>query len=152
MELRAYRSSDCPAIADLFYQTVHTVNAGDYSPAQLDAWAPGHPDLAQWDRSLRAHHTVVALEQGVLVGFADMDDSGYLDRLYVHKDYQRRGIATALCDCLERTVSTDITAHVSITAKPFFLGRGYLVLRAQTVERQGVFLRNFVMVRPARQT
>ena len=28
-------------------------------------------------------------------GFADMDADGYLDRLYVHKDYQGRGVATA---------------------------------------------------------
>lgn len=28
-------------------------------------------------------------------GFADMDADGYLDRLYVHKDYQGRGVAAA---------------------------------------------------------
>jgi GNAT superfamily N-acetyltransferase len=29
------------------------------------------------------------------VGFADMDADGYLDRLYVHRDYQGRGVAAA---------------------------------------------------------
>lgn len=29
------------------------------------------------------------------VGFADMDADGYLDRLYVHKGYQGRGVAAA---------------------------------------------------------
>ena len=38
--LRPYRPDDCPALAALFYQTVHTVNAAHYTPAQLDAWAP----------------------------------------------------------------------------------------------------------------
>ena len=41
MHIRPYRSSDCPALAELFYQTVHAVNARDYSPEQLDAWADG---------------------------------------------------------------------------------------------------------------
>ena len=34
MEIRKYKSEDCAAMADLFYETVHTVNARDYTPAQ----------------------------------------------------------------------------------------------------------------------
>ena len=40
-------------------------------------------------------------------GFADMDADGYLDRLYVHKDYQGRGVATALCDALEQAAQAN---------------------------------------------
>ena len=29
------------AVLDLFWETVHTINAQDYTPDQLDAWAPG---------------------------------------------------------------------------------------------------------------
>lgn len=101
MFIRPYRSADCPALAELFYETVHTVCAGDYPPEQLDAWAPGEVDLAAWDASFLAHRTLVAVEGETIVGFADMDGSGYLDRLYVHRDFQRRGVATALCDALE---------------------------------------------------
>ena len=54
MHIRPYRSSDCPALAELFYQTVHAVNARDYSPEQLDAWADGRVELAAWDASFRA--------------------------------------------------------------------------------------------------
>ena len=72
MHIRPYRSSDCPALAELFYQTVHAVNARDYSPEQLDAWADGRVELAAWDASFRAHDTRVAVEGGVIVGFADL--------------------------------------------------------------------------------
>ena len=141
MELREYRSSDCVQLAELFYQTVHSVNARDYTPAQLDAWATGKVDLAEWDASFRKHDTIVAVENSVIVGFGDMDDSGYLDRLYVHKDYQRRGIASAICDALEgRVPGTRMTTHASITAKPFFLHRGYRVVKKQNVIRRGVVL------------
>ena len=94
MHIRPYRSSDCPALAELFYQTVHAVNARDYSPEQLDAWADGRVELAAWDASFRAHDTRVAVEGGVIVGFADLGPDGYLDRLYVHRDWQveRRGV------------------------------------------------------------
>lgn len=143
--LRPYRTGDCPALAELFYQTVHTVNARDYTPPQLDAWADGHPDLAAWDRSLSAHLTLVAVCDGVITGFADMAPDGYLDRLYVHRDFQRQGIATALCDALEQAVPGPYETHASITARPFFEQRGYRVVRRQQVLRKGIVLTNFVM-------
>ena len=78
--------------------------------------------------------------------FSDIDKTGYLDRLYVHKDYQHQGIATAICDKLESIFDVEkITTYASITAKPFFEKRGYKVIKKQTVERNGVLLQNYVM-------
>lgn len=145
MEIRNYRPDDCKALTELFYHTVHTVNARDYTGAQLDAWATGQVDLETWDRSLREHDSLVAVENGVIVGFGDMDKTGYLDRLYVHADYQGQGIATALCDRLEQGAAGTVTTHASITARPFFEKRGYRVVKEQQVERQGILLTNFVM-------
>ena len=71
---------------------------------------------------------------------------GYLDRLFVHKNHQRQGIATAICDELERAaIGKQITTHASITAKGFFLRRGYRVVKKQEVMRCGVLLTNFLM-------
>lgn len=146
MELRPYRAADCAQLAALFHDTVYAVNARDYTREQLDAWAGAGVDLDVWNRSLLEHSTVVAVEGAQIVGFGDMDASGYLDRLYVHKDFQGRGIATAICDALEAMVWAECCAvHASITAKPFFAGRGYRMVREQTVERRGVLLRNYRM-------
>lgn len=143
--LRPYRPEDCPVLTELFYQTVHGVCHRDYTPDQLDAWADGQVDLAAWDLSFQAHTTLVAEWDGVIVGFADLRQDGYLDRLYVHKDYQGRGIATALLDALPGATLT----HASLTARPFLERRGWQVVREQQVERHGVKLTNFVMVRRA---
>ena len=143
--LREYRPEDLGEMAALFYDTVHTVNAGNYTREQLDAWATGQVDEEAWDSSFRAHFTLVAVEEGRIVGFGDMDESGYLDRLYVHRDRQGEGIASALCDALESRIPGRIETHASITARPFFEGRGYRVIREQQVERRGVLLTNFVM-------
>ena len=91
MKLRAYQSGDLPAILNLFRDTVHTVCARGYTRAQLDAWAPAELDAAAWDASLLAHQTLVAEENGSIIGFADLAEDGYLDRLYVHRDWQGRG-------------------------------------------------------------
>lgn len=147
MFIRGYQPSDCAEAAALFYHTVHTVNAKDYTAEQLDVWAPHQRDLEKWNQSLQEHYSIVAVEAGMIVGFGDIDETGYLDRLYVHADYQKQGIASAICDRLEQTVQWDIITHASITAKPFFEKRGYNVIREQQVERRGILLTNFVMVK-----
>lgn len=144
--LRRYQPSDVEKLAELFYQTVHTVNAADYNESQLDAWADGNLDKEAWNQSLLAHDSVVAVSVGEIVGFGDMDAKGYLDRLYVHKDYQKQGIASAICDRLEQgSASKVFSTHASITAKPFFEKRGYCTVAEQEVERKGQKLTNYIM-------
>lgn len=146
MEIRNYKAEDCKCLAELFYDTVHTVNAKDYTEEQLNVWATGKLNLEKWNESFLEHYSVVAVIEDKIVGFGEMDKTGYLDRLYVHKDYQRKGIATAICDNLETTVqTTKFVTHASITANPFFEKRGYRVVKEQQVERQGVWLTNYVM-------
>lgn len=147
VDIRKYRQSDCKELTELFYNTVHTVNAKDYTKEQLNVWATGQVDLERWNLSLQEHYSIVAVENGIIVGFGDIDKTGYLDRLFVHADYQRKGIATAICDQLEQFVEKNITTHASITARPFFEKRGYKVKKEQQVERQGIFLTNYVMVK-----
>jgi putative acetyltransferase len=148
MQLERYQPGEAAALAELFYRTVHAVCTGDYTPAQLDAWADGKVDVAVWDKSFLRHDTLVARMNGEIVGFADLD-GGYLDRLYVHKDHQRQGVATALVQALEGLAVSRgercMTTHASITARPFFEKQGYRVIREQQVERKGLLLTNFVM-------
>ena len=145
MEIRMYRPSDCKILTELFYNTVHTVNARDYTEEQLNVWATGEVDLEKWNQSLQEHFSVVAVDNGTVVGFGDIDHTGYLDRLFVHADYQGKGVGTAICNQLEQAVQGTIVTHTSITAKPFFEKRGYSVMKEQSVERQGIFLTNYRM-------
>ena len=149
MNIRSYRAADCPLLAQLFYDTVHTVNARDYSPAQLAAWATGSVDLAAWNRSFLQHHTLVAIDADQIVGFGDMDQDGFLDRLYVHHAFQRRGVARAILQQLEEQAKargvTRFTTHASITARPFFERFSYVVLQRNEVVRAGISLTNYTM-------
>ncbi len=148
MILRAYTPDDCKTLAELFFNTVHTINAKDYSEEQLDAWATGHIDLEQWNRSFLSHYTVVAEIDGTVVGFGNIDNMGYLDRLFVHANFQNQGIATAICDKLKQASNAEkIVTHASITAKGFFEKRGYKVVTKQQVQRQLILITKYVMER-----
>ena len=146
LSIRIYQSSDGKELAELFYNTIHAVNAEDYTEEQLNVWAAGSADLKRWNESLSANITYVAVKDDVIVGFGDIDHTGYLARLFVHKDYQREGIASAICDQLEQAVQgRKIITHASITAKPFFEKRGYKVVKEQRAQRQGMYLTNYLM-------
>lgn len=146
IKLRKYKSSDCKEIIELFYNTVHNINKKDYTDIQLDVWAPKNIDIEKWNISLSENYTIIAENNGVIVGFGDINEDGYLDRLYVHKDFQKMGIATMICDELEKKINKKlIYTHASITAKRFFIKRGYKVIKEQFVERNKILLKNYIM-------
>lgn len=150
MLIRPCREEDCAALARLFFETVHAVNCADYTPAQLDAWAPAPPPLAEWTARLMGTRTFVAEGDRGLMGFANLESGGHLDCLYVHKDCQRQGVAAGLCSAVEQAAGpVRMTSEVSLTARGFFEHRGWRVVRRQQVERRGQLLTNFVMERPA---
>ncbi|OBZ16464.1 GNAT family N-acetyltransferase [Bacillus sp. FJAT-26390] len=154
MEIRKFIAIDINQIVSLFYETVHSVNKRDYSEEQLAAWAPKDKEmltLKAWEVSMSQNITYVAEISRKIVGFADMTKQGHLDRLYVHKDFQGQGIASAVVGTLEFEASklglVEVDTEASITAKPFFERQGYEVIQRQAVERSGVELVNFKMVK-----
>lgn len=150
MEIRPYNADDLVEIINLFRATIHLINIKDYTQEQVDAWAPDFIDKEKWNKTLSEHYTFVAVKDDAIIGFGDIDDSGYMDRLYVHHDYLRQGVATLICDKLESMIDSDrtIVTHASITARPFFEKRGYKVVKEQLVKRKGVFLKNYIMELP----
>jgi putative acetyltransferase len=67
----------------------------------------------------------------LIVGFANLEDDGCVDMLYVAAAMQSQGIATKLYNLLEveaRTRSlTRLYSDVSLTAREFFLGKGFSI-------------------------
>lgn len=150
MSVRRYEPGEAGQLVALFHETVRSVNARDYTPGQIEAWVGGEVDLQAWDKRFQDSRTLIAqTEQGLIIGFANIDDNGYLDMLYVHRDHQHEGVATTLCDALERYAASrgvnKVVTHASLTARSFFEQRGYTTVREQCVERLGVTLPNVVM-------
>ena len=149
MKTRLYKQSDLEAVLKLFYDNIHTVCVNDYTLEQLDAWAPKEPDVYRWQASLNRNHTLVVENESQIIGFGDVGETGYLDRLYVHPDYLHQGIASLIVEQLEKYAKAKgigfMNTAASVTSQRFFEKQGYVVLQEQIVERRGVRLRRYLM-------
>ncbi len=149
-ELRRLTADDIPAMQRLFRETVLCVNARDYSRKEVEDWASCIDNEEQVKDWLAAHWFIAALDEtGQIVGFSSMNVEGYLHSLFVHKDWQGRGVASFLLAEVEDKAREygvkEIFSEVSITAKPFFEKRGYVVEMKQKQRANRLELTNFVM-------
>lgn len=150
LHLRLFQPGDEQTLMALFRETVHRVNGRDYSPAQLQAWAPDHLDPSRW-QGFAERYTLIAECAHQVVGFTDVENTGHIDRFFVHADFQRRGIGAALMTgILQEALKQGwprVFAEVSVTARAFFETFGFVVLAEQEVTVRGVTLKNFRMER-----
>lgn len=151
MTLHKAHISDLLEIQALFKETILTVCHYDYNEEQLTVWASGVESKDRWEnRILEQHFLLIKIEEQI-VGYASLDKNHYVDLLYVHKDFQRKGIAKALILALEeeaRKVGTQLlSADVSKTARPFFEKMGFEVIKEQTNLIKGVEIVNYKMTK-----
>lgn len=143
---------DVAALIELFRTTVRSVNLADYTEEQVRAWAPDTIDEAAWTDRMAANTCYVADIHGTLAGFTEITGTGHVEMLFVAKDLQRRGVATALLAHVENEARAhglaQLTTDASLTARPVFEKRGYNVVRRQEVSRGGQTLVNFRMEKP----
>lgn len=151
MQIRRATTADAESIADLFYNTVTTVNTKDYNAEQIAAWANGRHNTDGWVKKIADQYFIVAQAGEELTGFASITHEGYIDFMFVHHERQGQGIATILLNALLHYAAqhklTRLTTHASITARPFFEKQGFSLVNQQTVNVWGVDLTNFVMER-----
>lgn len=149
MIIRAYLPSDLNNILNLFRETIRTINARDYTPAQIKAWASDNIDYDRWNSRLSSSCTFVVEGNNELLGFANLEQDGHVDCVYVHKDHQGKGIASRLLESLEQVAKSSgtskLSTEASITARPFFEKRGFTLLEEQTVQYNGQEFLNFRM-------
>jgi putative acetyltransferase len=148
VQIRRYRPADAAAVVALFRDTIRRVNIRDYTLEQVRAWAPDEIQQS-WIDKLARRFTLVAVTDGQIVGFGDLEGNDCLGHLYTHVDHQRRGIGRAVLAALEaearRRGCDVIRTEASITARPFFERQGYRVLREQVVVCRGVEFVNYKM-------
>src|SRR5262249_34566750 len=144
---RRVTPDDALAIATLYHDTVRKINSRDYASAQIQAWAGARPDEEKWRERQNSRTIFVEGEDRIIRGCAELEDDGRVGAVYVHADYQREGIASALLEEVEKEAiargATCLSTEASITAQPFFEKRGFETVAAQNVEYRGQTFRNY---------
>lgn len=150
--IRVAQPSDAVELQKLYQSTVLVINRRDYSQAEVEDWASCGDNLSKLEGMIETHYFIVAVDQlSQIVGFSSITPQGYLHSMFVHKDFQGRGIATLLLKEIERyalaTGIERITSEVSLTARPFFEKWGYTVEVEQKRRANQLCLTNFWMAK-----
>ena len=151
MEVRKFRRGEEKEIWKLFYNTIHNVNIRDYNKNQIAAWAPDDLDINVAIQKFREIDPFVAIQDGKIVGYADIQSDGYIDHFFCHHEHQGQGVGRALFFALEKEARDNgilnMYSNVSITARPFFEAMGFSVEKEQLLQMQDQKLKNYRMIR-----
>jgi putative acetyltransferase len=147
--LRPMLPDDVAVLAAIFASSIEELTGDDYSEEQQQAWASTVDDEEAFAKRLAGQLTLVATLQNVPVGFASLKGADHIDLLYVHPNAVGQGVASALCDALERLAGARgakaLTVDASDNAQEFFSKRGYVATRRNTVTVNSEWLANTTM-------
>ena len=146
MIIRAFIPGEEESLRDVFTSSVHDLAGNFYTPEQINAWAPVAYDRQEWASKLARLRPFVAVAEGRVVGYADLQESGYIDHFFVSGDFSGRGIGGALmshiCGVAIGRGLSELSADVSLSAESFFSKHGFVVVERQIVDIRGVQLAN----------
>jgi putative acetyltransferase len=147
--LRPYLAADTPVLAAIFVAAIEELAGEEYSAAQQQAWAAAADDEGQFGQRLGGALTLVATLQNSPVGFAALKGADHIDMLYVHPGAAGQGVASMLCEALEKLAggrgAKSLTVDASDNAQPFFAKRGYVAKQRNSVTVNGEWLANTTM-------
>ena len=123
--LRPFLAADTPVLAAIFVAAIEELTGEDYSEAQQQAWAA--PPMTKNSSAKRlggANSTLVATLQNSPVGFAALKGADHIDMLYVHPGAAGQGVASMLCEALEKLAggrgAKSLNVDASDNAQAFF--------------------------------
>ena len=147
--LRPFLAEDTPVLAAIFAASIEELTGEDYSEAQQQAWAGAADDEEQFGKRLGSELTLIATLENSPVGFASLKGADHIDMLYVHPSAAGQGVASMLCEALEKLAggrgAKSLTVDASDNSQEFFSKRGYVAKQRNTVTVNGEWLANTTM-------
>jgi putative acetyltransferase len=129
MIFRKATLNDLIEMQQLFIDTILTICKYDYSSEELEVWASSVEKTERWHDVINNQFVILAEIDTKIVGYATLKNGNYIDFFYVHKDFQRKGIADKLLSKIETEAKKlnlqVLSSDISITAKPFFEKKGF---------------------------
>lgn len=134
MIIRQFNIQDAKAVSDLIATTLRISNRKDYSEEYLEKDIQCLQPQDIIERANRQHFYIIE-DDGKIIGCGSIgsywgkEDESSLFTIFVHPDYQRKGIGRKIIQTLEQDEfflrAKRIEIPASITAIPFYLKMGY---------------------------
>ena len=154
--LRPFLPADTPMLAAIFVAAIQELTGDDYSEGQQEAWAAVADDEAQFGKKLAGELTLIATLENSPVGFASLKGPDHIEMLYVHPSVAGQGVASMLCDALEKLAGARGTKSLSVDASDsaieFFRKRGFVASQRNSVTVNGEWLANTTMQKTLAET
>lgn len=149
LEIRAYGPDDVEATIAVFQRAIRETASRDYDAAQVAAWS--EVDRGGWARARASRPTWVAMSRGEVAGFSDLESNGHVDMMFVHPAHGGAGVASLLLATVEAAAREQglerLFTEASMTARPFFEKRGFVVEAEQQVHKRGETFTNYRMAK-----
>jgi putative acetyltransferase len=147
--LRPFLGEDTPVLAAIFVAAIEELTGEDYGEAQQQAWASAADDEEQFGKRLAGELTLIGTLQNSPVGFAALKGGDHIDMLYVHPGAAGQGVASMLCEALEKLAggrgAKSLNVDASDNAQAFFAKRGYIAKQRNSIIVNGEWLANTTM-------
>jgi putative acetyltransferase len=151
MLIRDFRPGEEAGLRRVFMSSVHELASGFYTKEQLNAWAPHAYNGLHWAGKISSLRPFVAVINGRIAGYADLQASGYIDHFFVSGQFSGRGVGSALIGHIHQAAAqrkiSGLSAHVSLSAESFFGKHGFSIVQRQSVMVNGVSMDNALMSR-----
>ena len=133
LKFRQANLNDLEEIQELFVETIKSTCQNDYNKQQINAWVNSVENKERWKSILANQYFLIAEIENKMVGYGSLENGNYLDLMYVHKDFLRKGITKMIFEKLkDKSIELGfdkLTSDVSKTARPFFETKGFKVIR-----------------------
>ncbi len=143
-------ASELQALRSVFVLAVEGTGSA-YTPGQRAAWVSVGAGLSFWEELMRREYVAVAYELEQLCGFASMNQRGDLSMLYVHPEFQRKGVGSRLIQHIVDHATEEAYAHLradaSIFLKPLLLRLGFELIEDYQKEVRGQSFHNAILMR-----
>lgn len=149
MKIRSFRLGDEAALLQVHVSAIHGIASRDYTSEQIEAWSPADLNVYQWMNRIQELRPFVVEVDNEIVGYADVQQDGYIDHFFVSVTHARQGVGTRLMARIHDEAASrglaELSADVSKTAEAFFALHGFQVVERRFPIRRGVILQNALM-------
>lgn len=149
MQVRRYKPGEEEELWQLYHDTTHLITGEVYTKEQVNRWAPHDKNMNEWKERIKKKNPFVAVQDGKILGFAELEADGHIDYFYAHHQWQGKGVGGMLYTAIEKEAISQkiprLYADVSVLAKGFFLKQGFKVLVEQNNIICGAPAPNFKM-------